>query len=97
MAPEWVSAIAPLTTVYGSETLNPLTAPEAVIAALPGVDASRVTAFVQMRRNFPTEATRLVAMLGTAQQYFEVKTRPVVSVLSHGDGLRMVSRKPLGP
>lgn len=80
MAPEWVRAIAPLTTVYGSETLNPLSAPEEVIAALPGVDASRLTAFVQMRRNFPTDAARLVATLGTARQYFGVKMRPVVSV-----------------
>jgi general secretion pathway protein K len=80
MAPEWVTAIAPLTTVYGSETVNPLTAPAEVIAALPGVDASRVNAFLQMRRDVPADATRLVAMLGTAQRYLEVKTRPVVSV-----------------
>jgi general secretion pathway protein K len=80
MAPEWVAALAPLITVYGSETVNPLTAPAEVIAALPGVDPSRVKAFLQMRRNFPADATRLVAMLGSAQPYLEVKTRPVVSV-----------------
>ena len=38
MAPEWVTAIAPLATVYGNETVNPLSAPAQVIAALPGVD-----------------------------------------------------------
>ena len=80
MASQWVRAIAPLTTVYGNETVNPLSAPKEVIAALPGVDASRLTAFVQMRRNFPTDAARLVATLGTARQYFEVKMRPVVSI-----------------
>ena len=40
MPPEWVTAIAPLATVYGSETVNPLTAPARVLAALPGVDAA---------------------------------------------------------
>jgi general secretion pathway protein K len=80
MAPEWVGAIAPLATVYGSETVNPLTAPARVLAALPGVDASRLQAFLQMRRRHPTDATGLIAMLGEAQQYLEVKTPPVVSV-----------------
>lgn len=80
VTPEWVNAIAPFSTVFGSETLNPITAPEAVVAALPGVDANRIPAFMQMRQNFPAEASRLVAMLGTAQKYFEVKTRPVLSV-----------------
>jgi general secretion pathway protein K len=80
IAPEWVGAIAPLATVYGSETVNPLTAPARVLAALPGVDASRLQAFLQMRRGHPTDATGLIAMLGEAQQYLEVKTPPVVSV-----------------
>src|SRR5262249_2190204 len=46
MRPQWLAAIAPLTTIYGSDTVNPLTAPRGVIAALPGVDAARVEAFL---------------------------------------------------
>jgi general secretion pathway protein K len=80
MPPEWVTAIAPLTTVYGRQTVNPLTAPAEVIAALPGVDASRVRAFLQMRRNLPADTSQLAAMLGTAQRYLEVKTHPVALV-----------------
>jgi general secretion pathway protein K len=82
MAPEWVGAIAPLATVYGSETVNPLTAPARVLAALPGVDASRLQAFLQMRGKYKysTDATGLIAMLGSAEQYLAVKTPPVVSV-----------------
>jgi general secretion pathway protein K len=80
MAPEWVGAIAPLATVYGSETVNPLTAPAPVLAALPGVDASRLQAFLQMRRQYMTDATRVIAMLGEGQKYLAVKTPPVVSV-----------------
>jgi type II secretory pathway component PulK len=80
MAPEWVGAIAPFATVYGSETVNPLTAPGRVLAALPGIDASRVEAFLQTRRRHPTDAAGLISMLGSAEQYLEVKTPPVVSV-----------------
>jgi general secretion pathway protein K len=80
IAPEWVGAIAPFATVFGSETVNPLTAPAGVLAALPGVDASRVQAFLETRRRNPTDATGLTSMLGSAEQYLEVKTPPVVSV-----------------
>jgi general secretion pathway protein K len=58
MAPEWVAAVLPLTTVWGSKTVNPLTAPAAVIAALPGVDQARLAAFLAARGSLPTEAAR---------------------------------------
>jgi general secretion pathway protein K len=64
MAPEWVTAIEPLTTVYGNETVNPLSAPAHVIAALPGVDPARVQAFLQMRDNFAA-VSQLASILGT--------------------------------
>ena len=80
MAPEWITAIEPLTTVYGNETVNPLSAPAQVIAALPGVDPSRVQAFVQMRDNFPTDVTQLASILGTEQKYLAVKKPSAVSV-----------------
>jgi general secretion pathway protein K len=80
MPPEWLAASAPLVTVYGSETVNPLTAPARVLAAIPGVDASRLQSFLQMRHNYPTDATGLVSILGSAKQYLEVKKPPVVSV-----------------
>jgi general secretion pathway protein K len=82
MPPQLVSAIAPLATVYGSATVNPFTAPAQVIAALPGVEASRARAFVQMRRNLPSDsdAAKLAAILGTPPQYVEVKM-PTVSVV----------------
>jgi general secretion pathway protein K len=73
MAPDWMAAIAPLTTVFGTETVNPLTAPPRVIAALPGMDKERVDAFLRSRRSFPTDADRLARIAGTAQQYLAVK------------------------
>jgi len=80
LEPEWIAAIAPLTTVFGDKTVNPLTAPPRVIAALPGVDAQRVAAFVQARRSSPTDGDRLARILGPAQQYVAVKPQRVASV-----------------
>jgi general secretion pathway protein K len=80
MRPEWLAAIAPLTTVYGSETVNPLTAPRGVIAALPGVDRARLEAFLAMRRSFPADADRLARALGPAQRYLAAKPQQVVAV-----------------
>ena len=80
MKPDWIAAIAPLTTVFGDKTVNPLTAPAGVIAALPGVDAQRVAAFLTARRNSPSDADRLVRILGPAQQYLAVKPQRVASV-----------------
>jgi len=80
MEPAWIAAIAPLTTVFGDQTINPLTAPPGVIAALPGVDAQRVAAFLRARRSSPSDADRLVRILGPAQQYLAVKPQRVASV-----------------
>ena len=80
MAAEWVSAIVPLTTVFGSETINPLTAPAAVIAALPGVDQARIEAFLAMRRAAAPDADRLGQLLGPAQRYVAAKPQRVASV-----------------
>ncbi len=80
MRPEWVAAIRPLTTVFGAETVNPLTAPPGVIACLPGVDQSRLAAFLAARRSFPNDAGQLSALLGPAQRFVAAKPQQVVSV-----------------
>jgi len=78
--PQWVAAATPLMTVYGSETVNPLTAPAEVLAALPGVDMGRATEFVQRRRELARDVAQLAAMLGTAKDYLALKAPPVLSV-----------------
>jgi general secretion pathway protein K len=80
MDPKWLAAIAPLVTVYGDQTVNPLTAPLGVIAALPGVDPQRAATFVKARRSSPVDADRLVRLLGPAGQYLAVKPQLVGSV-----------------
>jgi type II secretory pathway component PulK len=80
MRAQWLAAIAPLTTIYGSETVNPLTAPRGVIAALPGVDANRLEAFLAERRVARSDANRLVQMLGPAQIYVSAKPQRIAAV-----------------
>jgi general secretion pathway protein K len=80
MRAQWLAAIAPLTTIYGSETVNPLTASRGVIAALPGVDANRLDAFLAERRVAPSDATRLAQMLGPAQTYVSAKPQRIAAV-----------------
>lgn len=81
IAPEWVTAIAPLTTVFGNDKVNPRTAPAEVIAVLPGVEPGQIRAFVDLRRTVAAdETTRLVSMLGGAQPFLEVKPQHAVSV-----------------
>jgi general secretion pathway protein K len=95
LSAEWIAAIAPLATVYSNEKVNPLTASEGVIAALPGVDDASRQAFLAMRRNFPRDAARLVAFLGPAQRYLEVKPQQVFSVKLEArlaDGFGSVAR-----
>jgi general secretion pathway protein K len=80
MRAQWLGAIAPLTTIYGSETVNPLTAPRGVIAALPGMDAAKVEAFLAERRNPSADANRLTQMLGPAQRFVAEKPQRVAAV-----------------
>jgi general secretion pathway protein K len=80
MRPEWVEAIRPLTTVFGAETVNPLTAPAGVIAALPGVGRDQLATFLAARRSEPNDAARLTAMLGPAQRFVAAKPQHVASI-----------------
>jgi general secretion pathway protein K len=95
MRPDWLAAIRPLATVFGAETVNPLTAPAGVIASLPGVDRDRLEAFLAARRSFPNDAARLGSILGSAQRFIEAKPQQVVSVqiaATLGDGYAASAR-----
>jgi general secretion pathway protein K len=80
MEPKWVAAMGPLTTVFGSETVNPLTASAAVIAALPGVDPTRLNAFLALRAVPLQDPNSLGVALGPAQQYVKVAPQQAVAV-----------------
>ena len=80
MRPEWVAGITPLATVFGSETINPLTAPPGVIAALPGVAKAQADAFVRARRSFSADVERLTRLIEPARRFLAVKPVRVASV-----------------
>lgn len=80
MRPEWVAAIAPLATVFGDETINPLTAPPGVIAALPGVAKGQAETFVRARRSASADVDRLMRLIEPARRYLAVKPVRVASV-----------------
>jgi general secretion pathway protein K len=80
MRPEWVAGIMPLATVFGSETINPLTAPPGVIAALPGVAKGQADAFVRARRSSSADVERLMRLIEPARRYLAVKPVRVASV-----------------
>jgi len=79
LRPQWVAAMAPLVTVYGNETVNPLTAPAQVLAVLPGLDQARLAAFLEARR-LATDPKQLVASLGAARTFLDAKPAQAVSV-----------------
>jgi general secretion pathway protein K len=78
MRAQWVSAMAPLVTVFGNETVNPLSAPAPVLAAL-GIDENRLAAFLDARRS-GVDPKQLVAGLGGAQSRLETKPPQAIAV-----------------
>lgn len=80
MTPEWLEAIRPLSTVFGAETVNPLTAPAGVIACVPGVDRNQLAAFLAARRSSPNDAAQLATILGPGQRFVAAKPQQVVSI-----------------
>jgi len=80
MQPQWMAAMAPLITVYGGETVNPLTAPMAVLRALPSFDAERLDAFLDMRSSPFADPERLSFLLGPAQKYLKAQQTHVIAV-----------------
>jgi general secretion pathway protein K len=80
MSPELLAAAAPLLTIFGSATVNPLTAPIEVIAALPGIGRAQLRGFAETRQRFPNDAARVRAALGPAQQHLAESPQQVASV-----------------
>jgi general secretion pathway protein K len=95
LPPELPRALAPLTTVFGNATVNPLTAPAEVLAALPGVDRGSLTAVLATRARFPEDGVRVSRMLAGAQQFLEAAPPKAVRVeiaATLDDGFRKAAR-----
>jgi general secretion pathway protein K len=65
IAPEWLGAMRPLTTVF---------------AALPGVNRVLLQTFLAARRSSPADADRLKEIVPSAAPYLTVKPQRVVAV-----------------
>ena len=75
-----LKALIPLTTVFGDDKVNAMTASAEVIAALPGVSQAQRDALLEARRHAPIAEARLQQILGPTQTYFKLKARPVALV-----------------
>jgi general secretion pathway protein K len=80
LPPGLPAAVAPLATVFGNVTVNPLTAPAEVIAAFPGVDRGSLAAILATRARFPQDGTRVSRMLGAAQKFVDAAAPKAVRV-----------------
>jgi general secretion pathway protein K len=78
--PALAAAAVPFLTVFGNATVNVVTAPAEVIAALPGVDASRVRAVLDARARFPADAARVEAVLPSARPFIAAAPQRAISV-----------------
>lgn len=81
VTPDLIASAAPYITVFGNEKLNALTAPPAVLAALPGMNDDRVAGFVDARRNMSGDGAQLTLMLGGAQAYVIAGGKKIASVV----------------
>jgi general secretion pathway protein K len=90
--PEWLAALAPLTTVFGNETVNPLTAPPEVLAVLPGVARGRLASFLDAPQ---AVSVRLAARL--ADGYAADAAAVIVSLREDRQPYRILAWKPLPP
>ncbi|MHB8884546.1 MAG: type II secretion system minor pseudopilin [Methylovirgula sp.] len=72
-----VAALLPLTTIFGDDKVNALTATSAVLAALPGINPVQIDELLAARRHPPIAEARLQQILGPAQKYFKIKARPI--------------------
>jgi general secretion pathway protein K len=80
MEPDYIAAIAPLTTVFGTEQVNALTAPGDVIAALPGINPAQVSVFLDARSKLSGAPDSLQQLLGSAKEFTTLQGRPVALV-----------------
>jgi general secretion pathway protein K len=78
--PEWVIATAPLTTVFGNTTVNPLTASAEVLSALPAIQEAKLRTFLDARRRNPSDTLRLMAILSGSETYLKPGAPQAVSV-----------------
>lgn len=80
MAPDYLAAITPLTTVFGDDKVNAMTASADVLSVLPGIAPAQITGFLGARDRSPAGGDQLLQMLGPAKDYVKTGARPIARV-----------------
>jgi general secretion pathway protein K len=76
MTQDTIAALAPLTTVFGDDRVNALSASAQVLAALPDMVPERVETFLAVRQG-PINEAQLQQLLGPVSGYVKLQGRPV--------------------
>jgi general secretion pathway protein K len=77
MTPAYLSAIIPLATVFGSDKVNAITASADVLAALPGLSETQLSAFLAARGKSSAAGDWLEQLLSGAKDFVSWQARPV--------------------
>jgi general secretion pathway protein K len=75
-----IGRIEPLTTVFGGETVNPLTASKEVLRALPQMTAARIEQLMELRRLPPVDPDQIRQVLGPAAAFTKMPSQPVARI-----------------
>jgi len=76
----FIPALIPLTTVFGGNAVDPLTAPASVLAVLPGLDEARIARFLELRDSQPIEQSQIENSLGSAARYTAIASDLAIRV-----------------
>jgi len=77
---DFIPLLIPLVTVFGSASLNPLTASADVLASLPGANRARVERFLELRDRQPVKQEQVEEILGPSASYTEIATDPAIRI-----------------
>ncbi len=78
--PDYLTAITPLTTVFGDDKVNAMTASADVLSVLPGIAPAQISGFLGARDRSPAGGDQLLQMLGQAKDYVKTGARPIARV-----------------
>jgi general secretion pathway protein K len=80
MSQATIDRIAPLTTVFGDKTVNPLSASNRVLFALPQISAAQIEQLMEIRRFPPVDPKQVAQILGPTAAFAKSKASTVARV-----------------
>jgi general secretion pathway protein K len=77
MRADYLAAVMPLATVFGDDRINVMTAPDAVIGALPGISAGARETLLATRQLGVRAVQNIFPSLGNGQAYLKWDGKPI--------------------